>query len=246
VRLVVNVSTGVVAQRIDYDEFGVVTLDTSPGFQPFGFAGGLYDPDTKLIRFGARDYDPETGRWTAKDPIGFGGRDPNLYGYALAHPINLADLNGLDIMIIEGGPAGSNRAGHTAAAVSGEGVYSWGTFHPYGSSTTDYLANQATYRDSTVTFISTTPEQDAFIRAFLATPGAGYDFATNNCSDAVNNGLTAAGIPGGGWYNSIPGIAGQRAQAASSLQNGGGNPTTVLIPRGGNVPQTPAYTRFNP
>lgn len=37
-------------------------LDTKPGFQPFGFAGGLYDRDTRLVPFGARDYDPETGR----------------------------------------------------------------------------------------------------------------------------------------------------------------------------------------
>ena len=29
----------------------------------------------------ARDYDPESGRWTAKDPIGFAGGDANLYGY---------------------------------------------------------------------------------------------------------------------------------------------------------------------
>ena len=38
-RLVVDSSTGVVAQRMDYDEFGEITLDTNPGFQPFGFAG---------------------------------------------------------------------------------------------------------------------------------------------------------------------------------------------------------------
>lgn len=40
VRLVVDASNGSVAQRIDYDEFGRVANDTSPGFQPFGFAGG--------------------------------------------------------------------------------------------------------------------------------------------------------------------------------------------------------------
>ncbi len=34
----------------------------NPSFQPFGFAGGLYDLDTKLTRFGARDYDAETSR----------------------------------------------------------------------------------------------------------------------------------------------------------------------------------------
>jgi hypothetical protein len=47
----------VIAQRIDDDEFGVVINDTNPGFQPFSFAGDLYDPKTMLTRFGARDYD---------------------------------------------------------------------------------------------------------------------------------------------------------------------------------------------
>jgi len=89
-RLVVDVATGQIAQRLDYDTFGNVTLDTNPGFQPFGFAGGLYDRDTQLVHFGAREYDPETGRWTAKDPIGFAS-GPNLYVYAGNDPVNLID-----------------------------------------------------------------------------------------------------------------------------------------------------------
>lgn len=93
VRLVVNATTGAVAQRLDYDEFGRVLFDSAPGFQPFGFAGGLYDPDTSLVRFGARDYDPEIGRWLAKDPIGFGG-GPNFYAYAANDPINVIDPDG--------------------------------------------------------------------------------------------------------------------------------------------------------
>ncbi|WP_417852012.1 RHS repeat-associated core domain-containing protein [Thiorhodococcus fuscus] len=56
---------------MDYDVWGVVTRDTNPGFQPFGFAGGPYEPEIGLVRFGVRDYDPYTGRWTGKDPIGF-------------------------------------------------------------------------------------------------------------------------------------------------------------------------------
>ena len=65
-RLVVNVATGIVVQRMDYDEFGNVTYDSNPGFQPFGFAGGLYDTETKLVRFGARDYDAERGGGRAR------------------------------------------------------------------------------------------------------------------------------------------------------------------------------------
>lgn len=94
-RLVVNALTGEVAQRIDYDVFGKILLDTNPGFQPFGFAGGLHDPDTGLVRFGYRDYDPDTGRWTAKDPILFRGGDTNLYGYVLGDPVNWVDPSGL-------------------------------------------------------------------------------------------------------------------------------------------------------
>jgi RHS repeat-associated protein len=94
-RLVVNTSTGAIAEQISYDEFGNVISDTNPGFQPFGFAGGLYDQDTKLLRFGARDYNPAIGRWTAKDPILFAGGDTNLYGYVLNDPVNWTDATGL-------------------------------------------------------------------------------------------------------------------------------------------------------
>lgn len=83
VRLVVNVETGEIAQRLDYSPIGKITRDTNPGFQPFGFAGGLYDRHTALVRFGAWDYDPDIGRWTAKGPILLKGGDASLYGYVL-------------------------------------------------------------------------------------------------------------------------------------------------------------------
>ena len=94
-RIIINTSTGDIAQRLDYDEFGNVTQDTNPGFQPFGFAGGIYDQYTKLTRFGARDYDASIGRWTAKDPIGFEGGDTNTYGYVGEDPVQLIDPTGL-------------------------------------------------------------------------------------------------------------------------------------------------------
>jgi RHS repeat-associated protein len=93
-KLVVDISDGSVVQKMDYDAFGNIIEDSNPGFQPFGFAGGIYDLDTKLTRFGARDYDAQTGRWTAKDPILFAGGDTNLYGYVLSDPMNFVDLQG--------------------------------------------------------------------------------------------------------------------------------------------------------
>ncbi len=95
VRLVVNTATGAVAQRLDYDEWGRVTQNTNPAFQPFGYGGGLFDEQTGLARFGVRDYDSETGRWNALDPAGFGAGAPNLFVAMDGDPINKVDPTGL-------------------------------------------------------------------------------------------------------------------------------------------------------
>lgn len=95
VRRVVDTASGATAQAMTYDAFGNVESDTNPGFQPFGYAGGLYDASTGLVRFGARDYDPEIGQWTARDPILFAGGDENLYNYVGAAPVDATDPTGL-------------------------------------------------------------------------------------------------------------------------------------------------------
>ncbi len=95
VRLVLDADSGAIVQRLDYDAFGNVTGDTNPGFQPFGFAGGLYDRDTGLVRIGVREYDAATGRWMTPDPIRFAGGDTNLYTYAGNDPVNGVDPTGL-------------------------------------------------------------------------------------------------------------------------------------------------------
>ena len=67
-------------------------------FQPFGFAGGLYDKETGLTRFGARDYDPATGRWTQKDASGLAA-GTNVYAYAWNDPVTYIDLTGFDPVV---------------------------------------------------------------------------------------------------------------------------------------------------
>ena len=118
VRLVVDLTDGAILQRMDYDEFGRVLLDSSPGFQPFGFAGGLYDRDTGLVRFGARDYDPVTGRWTTKDPARFGGGQ-NFYLYGWSDPVNTLDVNGEVPVVLIAGAMSYARCVATCTALEG-------------------------------------------------------------------------------------------------------------------------------
>jgi len=93
--LVINSQSGAIVDDITYDAWGRITSETAPGTLPFGFGGGLLDPDTGLVHLGARDYDPTSGRWTGSDPIGFAGGDSNLYRYAGGDPVNDADPTGL-------------------------------------------------------------------------------------------------------------------------------------------------------
>ena len=122
VKLVVNIDNGSVAQRMEYDEFGNVLTDTNPGFQPFGFAGGLYDRDTNLVRFGARDYSSTTGRWTSKDPILFNGEQLNLYAYSHSDPVNFVDPSGL-ASLVPGTPGESSPGDFSGGTDTVDGWY---------------------------------------------------------------------------------------------------------------------------
>lgn len=95
-RYVVDAATGEIAQSFSFDEFGRVLSEFNPGFVPFGYGGGLYDPLTGLTHFGQREYDPETGRFLTEDPAGVAGGDLNPYGYVKNDPINWIDPLGWD------------------------------------------------------------------------------------------------------------------------------------------------------
>ncbi|MBK8940468.1 MAG: RHS repeat-associated core domain-containing protein [Polyangiaceae bacterium] len=47
-----------------------------------------------MVRFGARDYDPETGTWLTPEPLGFAAGD-NFYAYAAGNPVAYNDPTGL-------------------------------------------------------------------------------------------------------------------------------------------------------
>ncbi|WP_319468833.1 RHS repeat-associated core domain-containing protein [uncultured Pseudodesulfovibrio sp.] len=93
---VVADTSGNVIKAIQYDPFGGIIEDSNPGFAiPLGFAGGLHDRDLGFVRFGFRDYDTYTSRWTVPDPIGDAGGDSDWYGYCLDDPVNANDPLGL-------------------------------------------------------------------------------------------------------------------------------------------------------
>ncbi|MFF0066624.1 RHS repeat-associated core domain-containing protein [Streptomyces sp. NPDC005279] len=117
-RIIFDAQTGHIVQQLKYSPWGEVTEDTRPGFQPFGFAGGLYDPALGLLRFGLRDYSPRTGRWLTKDPVGPLEGGLNVYAYVHNDPINLSDPSGL----WAAGPVVSASAEAGLWAAGGAGV----------------------------------------------------------------------------------------------------------------------------
>jgi RHS repeat-associated protein len=71
-----------------------------------------------------RAYDPYSGRWLSRDPIGESG-GINLYGYAGQEPVNRTDpsgrfgLPGLVIGVVAGGIAGYETGGWRGALIGG-------------------------------------------------------------------------------------------------------------------------------
>jgi RHS repeat-associated protein len=90
---------GSVAARYVYDPFGVTLSATESGLVQTNvvrFAGGIYDPVTKLVKFGKRWYDPALGRFTQQDSLNLIG-DPargNRYAYAGCNPVTTIDPTG--------------------------------------------------------------------------------------------------------------------------------------------------------
>ena len=84
---------GTTAATARYDAWGR-TVESSGAIPRFGYTGR--EPDaTGLIYYRARYYDPMTGRFTQRDPLGLAA-GPNPYAYAANSPVRLTDPRGLD------------------------------------------------------------------------------------------------------------------------------------------------------
>ncbi|MFN7403818.1 MAG: RHS repeat-associated core domain-containing protein [Armatimonadota bacterium] len=94
-------SVGAIAATRVYDAFGAELSATGTWKGPFGYAGGFgYQEDSSGLKLlGHRYYDPTTGRFLSRDPIGAGR---NWYVYASGNPINFTDPGGLERIIVFG------------------------------------------------------------------------------------------------------------------------------------------------
>ena len=111
---------GTVARSVTYDTFGNVVADSAPEFEmALGYAQGIRDPLTGLVRFGLRTYDPRTGVFLETDPAGYSA-GLHLYMYGDLAPHYLHDPSGLGAVKVNVGGA---LFGGSASAEIG---VSWG------------------------------------------------------------------------------------------------------------------------
>jgi RHS repeat-associated protein len=71
VSALVNAADGTLAARYDYNAFGERVLTDGPAalLNPFRFSTKYEDPETGLLYYGFRYYNPSTGRWLSRDPL---------------------------------------------------------------------------------------------------------------------------------------------------------------------------------
>jgi RHS repeat-associated protein len=89
-------TTGAITARYQYGPFGEVVRATGSMARKNGvrFSSKLTDNETGLVYYGYRYYNPSTGRWPSRDPIGENG-GINLYGFVQNNSINEIDPFGL-------------------------------------------------------------------------------------------------------------------------------------------------------
>jgi len=173
----------------------------------------------------------------------------NRFAYAINSPLVFTDKTGLDIMIIENGATKGNPMGHTAIAITGRGVYSMGNAEKtdrhrdnknniVGGGVENYIDREGPRRNTTITIIKTTLEQDAAVEKSMVEQArdkpkleSGIKITVaDNCSTRVNEALDAAGINSavGPPTANTPGSAGFRAIGSGQEYQ------IIQVPKGSN------------
>lgn len=190
-----------------YDADGKPLCESAVGNRVL-WQGREYSWATGLYYFRARWYDPVTGRWLSKDPIGISG-GLNQYVGCANNPVNNRDPLGLDVIyLVDDTIAALAYQGHAAALVgsdrSGWTYYSFGVGRSVRTAMDNYdVKHYRTLREA----IFDNPRYDLSIRyrtsecankrakrkgnSFF---GRRYNLFSKNCSDVAAEILKAAGV----------------------------------------------------
>ncbi len=96
---VITNQSGERVQLVEYDPWGKVTRQDGSADLTHRFTGEDFDPETGLLYFGGRYYDPALARFTIPDPYIPRPSDPqafNRYAYARNNPVNRIDPSGYE------------------------------------------------------------------------------------------------------------------------------------------------------
>jgi RHS repeat-associated protein len=107
------VSGASILEAYDYDAWGMLMAGrTLVGATKEGFGGKEQDVESGLAYFGARDYMPALGRWSAVDPLADKTPQWSPYSYAYDNPATNVDPTGL--AVISCGPGCTQFTGDDA------------------------------------------------------------------------------------------------------------------------------------
>jgi len=207
--------------RYDYDPYGNLTSDPAKAPE-FGYAGMHYHAQSGLYLTKYRAYDPQSGRWLSRDPIGEAG-GINLYAYVEGNPVSFIDPLGLativfidntlfnsHMSVLVGDPTGIN----SRVLYDPAGGYKHKTFdNPLGHrpssdvfsgngfSFLDYIQyhinDSGSASDIWVYIFDTTPEEEAEIRSRIGDGGGIPGFCGKNTRDVLNG---AGPFNNLGWF----------------------------------------------
>ena len=104
----INAATGTTDAHYEYDPYGnsIVATGSQAAGNPYRFSTKYLDAESNLYYYGHRYYDPQTGRWLSRDPLGEKAESIDdalnviskfnlLYGFVENDPVNFLDLFGL-------------------------------------------------------------------------------------------------------------------------------------------------------
>jgi RHS repeat-associated protein len=116
-------TNGSIASTYTYDSFGNTTNSTGSVTNYFRYSAREFDTETSLYYDRARNFDPAAGKFNSEDPLGFQGRDIDLYRYVWNSSPNLKDptgLLGVGYSLNAGGYLGASPlAGGGSASIGG-------------------------------------------------------------------------------------------------------------------------------